>query len=85
MLRVYGEPQDDTFILCVEDNGDSMSDLNIHQLNDRLARPHYTFEETTGLINVHRRLQLRYGEEYGITVSRSDLGGLKVTIQLRMS
>jgi len=84
-LRVYGEPQDNTFILCVEDNGNSISDLNIQQLNDRLARPHYTFEETTGLINVHRRLQLRYGEEYGITVSRSDLGGLKVTIQLRMS
>ncbi|WP_068779450.1 sensor histidine kinase [Paenibacillus sp. GM2] len=85
MLRVYGETREETFILCIEDNGDSISELNIQQLNDRLARPHYTFEETTGLINVHRRLQLRYGEEYGITVSRSDLGGLKVTIQLRMS
>lgn len=85
MLRVYGETREETFILCIEDNGDSISELNIQQLNDRLARPHYTFEETTGLINVHRRLQLRYGEEYGITVSCSDLGGLKVTIQLRMS
>jgi len=85
ILRVYGEQQDDLFVLYVEDNGESISDKDIMQLNDRLAKPHYTFEETTGLINVHRRLQLRYGEENGIKVSRSVLGGLKVTIQLRMS
>ncbi|GGG04746.1 sensor histidine kinase [Paenibacillus aceti] len=85
MLRVYGEQLDDSFVLYVEDNGDGLSDAEIQQLAGRLAKPHYTFEETTGLINVHRRLQLRYGEEYGIKVSRSELGGLQVTIQLRMS
>jgi two-component system sensor histidine kinase YesM len=86
ILRVYGEQQqDDLFVLYVEDNGENISDKDIMQLNDRLAKPHFTFEETTGLINVHRRLQLRYGEENGIKVSRSVLGGLKVTIQLRMS
>ncbi|WMT41453.1 histidine kinase [Paenibacillus sp. D2_2] len=74
ILRVYGEQEDDLFVLYVEDNGESISDKDIMQLNDRLAKPHYTFEETTGLINVHRRLQLRYGEENGIKVSRSELG-----------
>ncbi|MBW7461058.1 two-component sensor histidine kinase, partial [Paenibacillus sepulcri] len=36
--------------------------------------------ETTGLINVHRRIQLVFGQESGITLERSALGGLKVTI-----
>ena len=36
----------------------------------------------TGMINVHRRLKLQYGEEYGITANRSENGGTIITILL---
>ena len=39
-------------------------------------------QETTALINIHRRLQLFYGAEYGLRFSRSALGGLKTEILL---
>ena len=39
-------------------------------------------QETTGLINIHRRLQLRCGPGYGLTFDRSALGGLRVTMRL---
>ena len=32
------------------------------------------------MTNVHRRLQLRYGETAGLILNRSALGGLKVDI-----
>lgn len=84
-LWVHAEWNEEDFSLYVEDNGNSMSDEEIEKLNVRLRQSSKRMEETTGLINVHRRIQLRYGDDYGITVSRSALGGLKVRINLSVS
>lgn len=81
-LWVHCERVGDVFSIYVEDNGRSISDAEIEQLQKRLRQSTTRMEETTGIINVHRRIQLRYGEEYGITVSRSSLGGLQVRINL---
>ncbi|WP_419872328.1 sensor histidine kinase [Candidatus Pristimantibacillus sp. PTI5] len=35
---------------------------------------------TTGMINVHRRLQIKYGSKAGLQLSRGDLGGLKIVV-----
>ncbi|MEK3658275.1 histidine kinase [Paenibacillus sp. FSL F4-0236] len=81
-LWVHCERVGDVFSIYVEDNGRSISDAEIEQLQKRLRQSTTRMEETTGIINVHRRIQLRYGEEFGITVSRSALGGLQVRINL---
>lgn len=81
-LWVHCERVGDVFSIYVEDNGRSIPDAEIEQLQKRLRQSTTRMEETTGIINVHRRIQLRYGEEYGITVSRSALGGLQVRINL---
>lgn len=81
-LWVHCERGVDVFSIYVEDNGRSISDAEIEQLQKRLRQSTTRMDETTGIINVHRRIQLRYGEEYGITVSRSALGGLQVRINL---
>ena len=36
--------------------------------------------EITGLLNVHKRINLKLGGESGLVISKSELGGLKVTI-----
>jgi len=81
-LWVHMERSGKDFTLYVEDNGKGITDEAIEQLNLRLRQSSNRMEETTGLINVHRRIQLRYGAEYGITTSRSELGGLQVKINL---
>ncbi|WP_314588825.1 histidine kinase [Paenibacillus terrigena] len=81
-LWVHMERSGNDFTLYVEDNGKGMTDEAIEQMNLRLRQSSNRMEETTGLINVHRRIQLRYGAEYGITTSRSELGGLQVKINL---
>lgn len=84
-LWVHSERRDGDFLLYVEDNGQSITDEEIDLLQKKLRYSSNRIEETTGLMNVHRRIQLRYGEEYGITVSRSELGGLQVIIKLSVS
>ncbi|MGG4343464.1 sensor histidine kinase [Paenibacillus lautus] len=84
-LWVHSKLRNDAFYIYVEDNGEFITDEEIEALGKRLRYSTNQIEETTGMLNVHRRIQLRYGEEYGITVSRSELGGLQVIIKLSMS
>ncbi|MED5020994.1 histidine kinase [Paenibacillus chibensis] len=70
------------FTICVEDNGNNLDDDKLKQLSCKLVHSADRLEETTGLLNVHRRIQLHYGADYGIEASRSKLGGLKVLIHL---
>lgn len=67
--------------IIVEDNGDVMDD----DLLLRLQRQVLSFNdemESTGLFNVHRRLQLMFGEASGIKLTKSRYGGLAVTIMI---
>lgn len=84
-LKVHSDQTENKFTIYVEDNGQSITDKEIEQLQKKLLHSTNHIEETTGIINVHRRIQLRYGEDYGIALSRSDLGGLMVTIKLSAS
>lgn len=84
-LKVHSDQTENEFTIYVEDNGQSITDKEIEQLQKKLRHSTNHIEETTGIINVHRRIQLRYGEKYGIALSRSDLGGLMVTIKLSAS
>jgi two-component system sensor histidine kinase YesM len=83
-LRIRYRQTDDFFEAVVEDNGNSLSDAAMASLEKKLhdAGPG---EETTGIINVHRRLVIRYGEESGLFISRGELGGLKVAVRIPIS
>ncbi|MFD2329940.1 histidine kinase [Cohnella sp. GCM10020058] len=70
-----------TISFVVEDNGDELSDAALDALRSSLAERH-SDQETTGLLNVHLRVRLRYGSHYGIILSRSALGGLRVELSL---
>ncbi|GBF77703.1 two-component sensor histidine kinase [Paenibacillus sp. 598K] len=70
--------------IVVEDSGTSLMDAQLLQLNRRLAASGQGIEDTTGMINVHRRIQIMYGPQYGLFLSRSELGGLKVMVRLAL-
>jgi len=67
-------------IVLVEDNGPGMTESTVQELNDSLSNP--DVQETTGTINIHRRLRLRYGAPYGLQFSISPLGGLRVAMRI---
>ena len=79
-FRISFSEQDVALLVTVEDNGDESTDDTLVSLQNNLTKRDAV--SSVALINVHRRIQLTMGEEYGLTFSRSDLGGLKVTIRL---
>lgn len=81
-LRVDFQIEDEMLSIIIENNGE-ISDADLEQLQYRLERSAESYE-MTGMINIHRRLQLAYGEDSGLILSRSELGGLRVMIQIKL-
>jgi two-component system sensor histidine kinase YesM len=81
VLRVGISWEDRVLAFTVEDNGDGLTDEALARLERDLsgAEP---VTEITGMINIHHRIQLRYGPASGLSIARSNLGGLKVTISI---
>lgn len=72
---------DQFYQIIVEDNGKALTNSSIEELQIKLRSRGDEFV-TTGLINVHRRIQLFYGHESGVVLERSVLGGLKVSVNI---
>ncbi len=82
-LRLGFEKKEKWLYIEIEDNGDQLTDGQIEELSEKIRDAHEDVE-STGLINVHRRLQLMCGEGSGITLSRGQWGGLKVTVVIKV-
>lgn len=87
LLRVSFHLDDQEASIVIEENGNGLTDNDIEMLNKRLERTAESAEspEVTGLINIHRRMALTYGESSGLVLSRSPLNGLRVQIRIRLT
>ncbi|MCU6707722.1 histidine kinase [Paenibacillus sp. J5C_2022] len=82
-LRIGYEAGTHSMEVQIEDNGIGLTDEKLLMLGSRLTSLEADRKlETTGILNVHRRLQLRYGEGYGLTLQRSRWGGLLVKLRM---
>ena len=81
-LRVSYEEQGDYLLLCVENSG-SVEDEKIQEICRKLQSPEKG-EEVTALINISYRLNMFFREKKSVRVCRSELGGLKVCLYLRL-
>lgn len=85
LLGVSFEADNGYLHIIVEDNG-----LTIAQDDDHITKLQNLFtdaqliKEPTGLLNIHRRIQLFSSEECGINFYKSELGGLKVVIKIKI-
>lgn len=66
--------------IIVEDNGMNLTAQKLEGMKKLFYDE--TSSETSGLVNIHRRIRLIYGDDNGLQFERSSLGGLKVTLQL---
>ncbi|CAK4863929.1 unnamed protein product [Aphanomyces euteiches] len=69
-------------VIIIEDNGDHMTDQQLKNLQASLVSFNTEIDESTGMYNIHKRIQLNFGSLSGIQLARSTLGGLKVTLLL---
>ena len=70
------------FLITIEDNGNDLNELDINRLNRSLFNEDEVLE-TTGIINIHRRLQIKFGTDSGLSFLRGELGGLKAVIAIK--
>ncbi|WP_135547913.1 sensor histidine kinase [Paenibacillus cymbidii] len=81
-LWVHSQAEDGYLSIWIEDNGQSLSDAAIDELSGKLAGLADDPGTSNGLFNVHRRIQLMFGDDCGIFLSRSQLGGLRSEVRL---
>jgi two-component system sensor histidine kinase YesM len=72
----------DRLMIEVADNGDDITPDELRLLAERLEQPGAGWE-TTGLINVHRRLRLQDGPDSGLQLFPTPGGGLTVRMTIR--
>lgn len=83
LLRMRYFQEGGRLCVCVENNGSTMSPEEIDQLNARLNDESEQIE-VTGLINIHRRMRLFFGQEAGLRMQTREEGGLKVELWIPM-
>lgn len=84
LLRVSFTSMEEGLFITVEDNGEDLTDEKLQQMDEKLnaSVSFLDTEEITGLTNIHKRIQSFFKNNSTLKVSRSELGGLKVTIFL---
>jgi len=83
VLKVSIKSENNFLIITVEDNGNCVNEETVKSINERLTKLDKNVE-ITGLINVHRRIRIRFGENSGIFVSRSEFGGFKADLKMEV-
>lgn len=91
VIRIYHTAEDDKLLIHIHDNGagieaDKLTSLN-HELSSFAALEQVSEEgmsnsESIGLINVNKRIKLKYGNEYGLQLCSSVHEGTQVIVRL---
>lgn len=82
-LRILTCNHEDKLFISVEDNGVGMSEKELEELALLMKKDHINPEVSSiGLNNIYHRIQLFYGEDYGITIDSKQGYGTKVTLFL---
>lgn len=82
-VRLRFEETTDVLRVRFEDNGDQLTDGRLTQMQEALSSAPPPDGDAHALVNTHRRLQILYGEDCGLQVERSPLGGLCVLLTLK--
>lgn len=84
-ITVTLEETSDALLLCVQDNGLGMEEEKERHLQEALAQSTFDPEKQeggVGLVNIARRVQLRFGPEYGLRFETKRGQGTCVTLRL---
>ncbi|MBA2940299.1 histidine kinase [Paenibacillus sp. CGMCC 1.16610] len=90
VVRIDGGVRDGIFWISVEDNGTGMSEAKLTQLREKLNTNRLADGEVDeagkkggiGVLNVHRRIQMVYGEQYGLRIESKLEQGTKMIMAM---
>lgn len=73
----------DHIVICVEDTGIGMTKEKLEELREMIASGKDYNPNAYGVINVHKRIQVFFGEEFGLRYESEYQKGTKVYVTLR--
>lgn len=82
VIQVSFQEDGGDLLVMVDDNGTGLTDERLSEVRAALQQA-TSPSSSHALGNIQQRLHLTYGEGYGLDLSRSPLGGLRVTMRLR--
>jgi two-component system sensor histidine kinase YesM len=70
IVKIYGDLEEDTLKLYVEDNGNGVNKKEIEKFNNAKRKKGNDVKKVTGigLTNVNERISIEYGDKYGIEI-----------------
>lgn len=90
-ITIDAGEEGDSFWVSVQDNGCGMTPERLEELWAKLSENRLADEEDRGsaggigVPNVHRRIQLVFGEDYGVTVESSPAWGTRMIMRMPIS
>lgn len=81
-ICIQASQSDQILILSVHDDGLGIESTQLEQLREYLANPSASSLSGIGLLNVYQRIQLHYGDNYGLWIHSTAEQG--TTIMMRM-
>lgn len=82
MVRIRVETEDERVHVQVSDDGIGMSEEKIRRLYETLRGPEEDGRNRIGLRNVHVRLQLSFGPEYGLLIESKEGEGTSIRFNI---
>ncbi|WP_164716769.1 sensor histidine kinase [Paenibacillus whitsoniae] len=82
-IRITGVQEGDSIQVVIEDDGKGMTAAELQTLRTRMQYGRLSDDGPSGhgVVNVHRRLMLRYGASYGLEVESEPMKGTRVTLK----
>ncbi|HZG78628.1 MAG TPA: histidine kinase [Paenibacillus sp.] len=81
LLRFEAAIRDGWVEIAVEDNGKGAEESELQTIQTLLTSSSHTVE-STGLVNVHRRIRLKFGNEAGLLIRRPPSGCFSAVIRI---
>jgi two-component system, sensor histidine kinase YesM len=68
--------------IIIQDNGNGLTQEELSNIDTTLSEGYEG--EMTAIINIHRRLRLKFGPMGGLKISKGEMGGLKIIINIML-
>lgn len=82
-ILIRGRLENSDIVICIIDNGIGFTEDSLEYQNQNLAVPgDNDHRESLGIKNVHQRIQMYYGEKYGLSISSQY--GIETNVCLRI-
>lgn len=93
-IHMYSSVEEHYFMVHIVDDGVGIEENKLKSINEELSRvtsiedttcENSSITESIGLINVNKRIKLKYGDEYGLKILSSETEGTEVILHLPLT